>query len=275
MVVRLLHIPEDSLYHSEPPPSMFGNDENEDSPTWTNPNWLKSRFHFSFAEYHDPSNDHFGVLRVMNDDLVQPLRGFGMHPHRDMEIVTYILEGHLTHQDSMNRGMAQKIGRGSVQFMTAGTGVRHSEHNLEESPLRFVQVWVLPAMRGLQPRYGGFDGSDPDAVVARRNNLAHIVGDARGGTAAPVGIHQDCNFYCSELDPGKSSSFCLQPGRQAYLLCAEGSIKVDGAEASPLALDRHDAAECRGDGELILTAGGAGSHLLLVEMAEGSGGRRT
>ena len=126
MVVRLLHIPEDSLYHSEPPPSMFGNDENEDSPTWTNPNWLKSRFHFSFAEYHDPSNDHFGVLRVMNDDLVQPLRGFGMHPHRDMEIVTYILEGHLTHQDSMNRGMAQKIGRGSVQFMTAGTGVRET-----------------------------------------------------------------------------------------------------------------------------------------------------
>jgi len=210
----------------------------------------------------------------MNDDLVQPQRGFGTHPHRDMEIVTYIVEGHLTHQDSMNRGVSQRIGRGSVQYMTAGTGVRHSEHNLEDAPLRFVQVWVMPAQRGLKPRYGGFDGSDPAAARARTNALAHIVGDARAGTSAPVGIAQDCNFFASELEAGKSVEFALKTGRQAYLLCLEGAIDISGAVEAPLPLQRHDAVECRGDGEMTITsAASTASHLLLVEMQAGSGGR--
>jgi len=276
MVVRLVHIPDGSLYHSEPPPEMFGNAANLRQPNWTNDNWLKSRFHFSFAEYHNPSNDHFGCLRVMNDDLVQPQRGFGMHPHRDMEIITYIVEGFLTHQDSMNRGVAQRIGRGSVQFMTAGTGVRHSEHNLEDAPLRFVQVWVMPAERGLQPRYGGFDGAEPAAVASRKNALAHIVGDARAGTSAPVGIRQDCNFHVSELDAGKTVKFTLNAGRQAYILCVEGALELTGAVDTALQLQRHDAVECRGDGELNIAcaSGHTASHLLLIEMKHGSGGRR-
>merc|ERR1719310_477724 len=139
----LVKVPHESLFVSEPNPRWFGNGGNTpNKPGWTNENWLKSRFHFNFAEYsHGP--DSFGVLRVMNDDLVQPDRGFGMHPHRDMEILTYIVDGFLTHKDSM--GTEETIGRGSIQFMTAGTGIRHSEHNLQTStPLRFVQMWITP-----------------------------------------------------------------------------------------------------------------------------------
>merc|ERR1719263_1909714 len=121
-----------SLFITEPDPRMFGNGPNERSnAAWTNENWLKSRFHFSFAEYHDRSRSNFGVLRVLNDDLVQPARGFGTHPHRDMEIVTYVVRGSLTHKDSM--GTSETLGRGSIQFMTAGTGIQHSEHNLDPS----------------------------------------------------------------------------------------------------------------------------------------------
>ena len=100
------------------PPAWFGNPGNENNPKWTNANWLKSRFHFSFAEYNDPKNSNFGVLRVMNDDLVQPSRGFGTHGHREMEICTYVVHGELTHKDSM--GTQESLGKGSIQFMTAG-----------------------------------------------------------------------------------------------------------------------------------------------------------
>ena len=131
------------LFVSEPDPLWFGNVPNEpDHPCWTNKNWLKSRFHFSFAEWHGGRN-RFGCLRVVNDDLVQPSRGFGTHGHQDMEIITYILHGGLTHKDSM--GSEETLGRGSVQFMTAGTGVMHSEYNLDpEQDLRFIQSWILP-----------------------------------------------------------------------------------------------------------------------------------
>ena len=282
-MLSLKHIPEAALYKSEPPPQWFGNADNERSTLWTNQNWLKSRFHFSFAEYNNPKNDHFGVLRVMNDDLVQPDRGFGAHPHRDMEIVTYIVEGELTHQDSMSRGEAQNLPRGSVQFMTAGTGIRHSEHNLsKERPLRFVQVWVTPNARGHQPRYGGFDGSKPDALAARKNALAHIVGDASTGEcSAPVGIMQDCNFYCSELEEGRSVEFSLGARRQAYVLCIEGALDVQARGQQVATLARHDAAELRaeqsGDVSVVFTcsSGTAMAHLLLIEMAHStSGGRR-
>ena len=114
---------EGKLGVSEPDPYRFGNKKNEvTNPNWTNTNWLKSRFHFSFAEYNNPRNQQFGVLRVMNDDLVQPDRGFGEHPHRDVEICTYVIEGSLTHKDSM--GTSESLTRGSIQFMTAGTGVQ-------------------------------------------------------------------------------------------------------------------------------------------------------
>jgi redox-sensitive bicupin YhaK (pirin superfamily) len=159
-------IPNAKLGMSEPNPSWFGNPSNsKDDPRWTNANWLKSRFHFSFAEYSNPHNLNFGVLRVMNDDLVQPDRGFGAHPHRDVEICTYVVEGSLTHKDSM--GTSESLGRGAIQFMTAGSGVTHSEHNLDkENPLRFIQIWINTRKRGLPPNYGSNAGN----ADARRNN---------------------------------------------------------------------------------------------------------
>uniref|UniRef100_A0A7S2TL20 Pirin N-terminal domain-containing protein n=1 Tax=Lotharella oceanica TaxID=641309 RepID=A0A7S2TL20_9EUKA len=149
---NLRYIPNSKLAVSEPEPAWFGNPGNIDDTKWTNKNWLKSRFHFSFAEYTNYANTNFGVLRVMNDDLVQPKRGFGEHPHRDAEICTYVVHGQLTHQDSM--GTKESLGKGSIQFMTAGTGVRHSEHNLHNEPLRFIQMWLTPKAGGLKPNYG-------------------------------------------------------------------------------------------------------------------------
>lgn len=158
-------IPASMLGVSEPNPAWFGNPANEPSNSaWTNPNWLKSNFHFSFAEYSNPKNQDFGILRVLNDDLVQPNRGFGEHPHREMEICTYIVEGQLTHQDSM--GTSETLDRGAIQFMTAGKGLSHSEHNLDKAkPLRFVQMWIVPRTRGLTPNYGSSKGS-----LAQRTN---------------------------------------------------------------------------------------------------------
>ena len=278
MGLRSLLIPEAHLYVSEPPPHWFGNGKNEEAiPLWSNKNWLKSRFHFSFAEYRNPKNTQFGCLRVMNDDLVQGQRGFGTHPHRDVEIVTYIVDGVLTHADST--GTRESLGRGSVQFMTAGTGIQHSEHNLQDSPLRFIQIWITPRSHGLTPTYGGFDGATADAQAARRNALSQLVGDRAAAEqhGAPVQIAQDCSLFVAELDAGRAVEFPLRKGRQAYLLCVEGTLSAGGGatdDDAPLRLARHDAAEWRGEGTLRLAAEeGAPAHLLLIEMAEGAGGR--
>lgn len=218
-------VPSDRLYVSEPDPSWFGNGPNpRDDPAWTNKNWLKSRFHFSFAEYSSAANTNFGALRVMNDDLVQPKRGFGTHPHSNMEIITYIVEGELTHQDSM--GTKESLGRGSIQFMTAGKGIRHSEFNHGDKPLRFIQTWIQPDSYGLTPNYGSCRG----AAEARKNKLQHLVSDKSNQSTTPVKIHQDVDAYASELDLGAKVELSLASGKQAYLLCIEGSVKVNGEQ---------------------------------------------
>lgn len=243
---------------------MFGNSPNPSKGSkagWSNENWLKSRFHFNFAEYRSgPSN--FGVLRVLNDDLVQPDRGFGMHPHRDMEILTYIVDGFLTHKDSM--GTEETIGRGSIQFMTAGTGIRHSEHNLRpDTPLRFIQMWITPSQRGLRPKYGSMVGDDK-AAKDRKDKWAQIVSNVSGKVSAPVQINQDCNMFVTELSPDSTSPpFEINEGRQAYMLCLEGKLSLGDQEPS---LRRHDAAELKGPLTLELVAGGEGSFVLLLEM---------
>mmetsp|Transcript_56454 Transcript_56454/g.134542 ORF Transcript_56454/g.134542 Transcript_56454/m.134542 type:complete len:277 (+) Transcript_56454:118-948(+) len=264
--------PRESLYVSEPEPWMFGNDRNPPQGTagWTNSNWLKSRFHFSFAEYYDGPSQ-FGVLRVMNDDLVQPARGFGTHPHRDMEIITFVVEGSLTHQDSM--GTRETLGRGSVQFMTAGTGVRHSEHNLDPAaPLRFIQTWILPRRRGLRPNYGSMCG-DAEAALARKDKWAHLVADAESPDPdtknAAILIQQDCNVYVTELSAGKTSPPReVNSGRQAYVLCVEGEVQQSGTGE---VIRQHDAAEVTGAStmSLELTAGPKGALVLVFEMARG------
>ena len=266
------------LGSSEPPPEWFGNRPNEvGNKNWTNKNWLKSRFHFSFAEYNNPRNAEFGVLRVMNDDLVQPDRGFGTHPHQNVEIVTYIVEGYLTHKDSM--GTSETLTRGDIQFMTAGTGVQHSEHNLNtESPLRFVQIWINTRKRGLVPNYGSAVGS----IDKRRGGWSHMVTDVDGSapSSVPIRINQDANIKVTELDPDQAIDLAVDSGRQVYLLCMEGSAvtattvqpEPDSTESVSHSLERHDAAEVFG-GAYRLSAGSSGAHLLVVEMAYTGRGR--
>lgn len=256
-------VPASSLFISEPRPEMFGNGGNTaNDPHWNNGNWLKSRFHFSFAEYYDPNRFKFGVLRVMNDDLVQPDRGFGQHPHRDMEICTYVVDGSLTHKDSM--GTEESLPRGSIQFMTAGKGVLHSEYNNSKTNiLRFVQIWITPRSFGLKPNYGSMTGDAP----SRQNQWAHLVSDVQQDYSSPVKINQDANIYVAEMDEGKSLSFTLHEGRQAYLLCIEGSVEVKNGTQTE-SMDRHDAAKLYGSCSLEFIALDAKCHLLLLEMKQ-------
>jgi len=254
-------VPQDTLFVSEPDPRMFGNSANPtDAIGWSNKNWLKSRFHFNFAEYRSgPRN--FGVLRVMNDDLVQPARGFGAHPHRDMEIITFVVSGSLTHKDST--GTQETLGRGSVQFMTAGTGVMHSEENQGSEPCRFIQSWIVPRSRGLPPNYGSLVGDDT-AARNRSNQWAQLVSDVRSGeNFTPVQINQDCNVYVTELDADLASPpLEIGVGRQAYMLAVEGSVSLGDVD-----LSRHDAARIRGGQVLELKAGSSGAMVLVFEMA--------
>jgi redox-sensitive bicupin YhaK (pirin superfamily) len=252
------------LYVSEPNPLYFGNSENEENPQWTNKNWLKSRFHFSFAEYSNSTNQKFGVLRVMNDDLVQPDRGFSTHPHANMEIVTYIINGELTHRDSM--GTCESLGRGSVQFMTAGTGVMHSEHNLhKELPLRFIQMWFTPRQSGLKPNYGSMIGSEESI----HNKLTHIVSDVNNPTETKVKINQDVNIYVSVLDKTQPILFKVDENRQAYFLCMEGDVTVKGDHGTEK-LSQHDGAEVKGPNSLNIVPESDKSHIMIVEMAKNS-----
>lgn len=266
-------IPQAILGVSEPNPAWFGNKANEPSnPNWTNPNWLKSLFHFSFAEYHNPDNMGFGPLRVMNDDLVQPARGFDAHPHQNAEICTYIVNGHLTHKDSM--GTQETLTRGDIQFMTAGTGVTHSEHNLDPThPLRFIQIWINPRRRGLPPNYGSAIGNAND----RHNQWAHLVSDVDdSATVTPIKINQDVNIFVAELEPYHTVTFQLREGRQGYLLAIEGTTDVFGPPGVSQTLEAHDAAEIFGENTFEFQVGGhtnLNSHLLLVEMAYTGPGR--
>lgn len=184
--------------------------------------WLKSKFHFSFANYHNPNNMQFGKLRVINDDLVRPMTGFETHPHRDMEIVSYVVNGDLTHGDSM--GNKNTISRGHVQYMSAGTGVWHSEHNLGKDTLRFMQIWIYPDQKNLEPNYGDYRFPWED----RKNQWLHMVSSVEG--SAPIRIHQDANLYSLELEADKEIEFTVGQGRQAYLVQIEGTSNINGIE---------------------------------------------
>lgn len=268
-------IPNTKLFVTEPNPSWFGNGPNPSSdPTWTNENWLKSRFHFSFAEYSNYANMDYGVMRVMNDDLVQPHRGFGTHSHGSMEIITYIVDGELTHQDSV--GTKESLGRGSIQFMTAGTGIRHSEFNHGDKPLRFIQTWIKPASSGLTPNYGSFRG-DPNST---KNQVHHLVSNVKDeSTKTPVEINQDCDAFSSEIELGKKVTIELPKGRQGYLLCIEGGVKVNGQQQ----LNKYDACEIAGQGGMLdieatgveATEHGDLAHFLMFTMKSVAGSGRS
>ena len=219
----------------------------------SNLGWLQSRFHFSFAEYHNPKAIQFGVLRVINDDLVQPGTGFDLHPHRDMEIISYVVDGELTHADNM--GNRQTLTRGQVQYMSAGTGVYHSEHNLGTGVARFLQIWIFPDQRRLEPNYGDYRFRWED----RRDRWLQLVSGQEGN--APVKVHQDVSLSALELEAGKEIALTVGPGRQAYLVQIEGS-----SELGSVTLEPRDGLEIVEE-DLVLKAKTA-SHVLVIEMAK-------
>ncbi|MDR3594589.1 pirin family protein [Clostridium sp.] len=220
----------------------------------SNLGWLRSKFHFSFAEYYNPNNMRFGALRVINDDLIKPGTGFDTHPHKDMEIVTYVINGELTHEDSMSN--KNTISRGHVQYMSAGTGVYHSEVNFGEDTLRLLQIWILPDKAGYEPDYGDYRFNWND----RENKWLHMVSSKSG--EAQVKINQDINIYSLELEKGKEISFSVNERRQAYLVQIEGTSIINGVELN--AQDGLEIVE-----EDILIRGKENSHILILEMRKG------
>ncbi len=215
--------------------------------------WLRSHFHFSFAEYHNNDNVRFGALRVMNDDIVQPHTGFGTHPHRDMEIISYVLSGELTHADSM--GNKESLGRGSIQYLSAGTGITHSEKNDGDDPVHLIQTWILPHDKNLEPQYGSksFD------LEERKNKWLHLVGPK--GSGAHIYIYQDASMYACELDDAQEITFEVGSARQLYIKLMEGKADINGT-----LFESGDAAEVID--ENIMITGINKAHILLVEMAK-------
>jgi hypothetical protein len=183
--------------------------------------WLDSFHSFSFADYHDPQHMGFGPLRVINEDRVQPGKGFGTHGHRDMEIISYVLAGGLAHRDSMGNGSV--IRPGDVQRMSAGTGVHHSEYNASESdPVHFLQIWIEPSVRGVRPSYEERRFDDE----SKRGRLRLIASaDGRDGS---VTIHQDASLYAAILDGGDAIEFEQNPGRRTYVHVIRGEVEVAG-----------------------------------------------
>jgi len=218
--------------------------------------WLDSHFHFSFAEYYNPDNIQFGALRVVNDDLIEPGTGFDTHPHRDMEIITYVVDGELTHADSM--GNKHALTRGQVQYMSAGTGVTHSEHNFGNERLRLLQIWILPDKKGHTPNYG----EHRFTMDERENTWLPIATCAEHPNGkAPVRIHQDINVYAALLTNTKSIDFPVGKGRQAYLIMIEGSANING-----ITLNTRDALEVTE--ETITIEPEDSAHVLVLEMAK-------
>ncbi len=185
-----------------------------------NHGWLDSYHTFSFADYQDPQWMGFRSLRVINDDLVMPGMGFGTHPHRDMEIITYILSGQLEHKDSMGNGRVIKTG--DVQYMAAGTGVRHSEFNpSSEEAVRLLQIWIQPDAKGVAPRYAekSYANVVPGAL--------HLV-TSKTGRDGSIAIHQDADLWLAKLSAGQKVSHKLASGREAWVHVAEGEVTLNG-----------------------------------------------
>lgn len=222
--------------------------------------WLSTYWHFSFDHYRDPKNMNWGPLRVFNDDVVQPGGGFPMHPHREMEIVTYVLEGRLEHRDSL--GNAGQIGPGEVQRMSAGTGIRHSEYNASDTErLHLLQLWIIPSVEGLKPSWD----QKQFTREQRTGRLLPVAVPAGKEANGAVHIHQDATIYVSLLPEGKSLSHPLAPDRRAYLFITEGALTLNGET-----LRAGDQARIYGEPKLDLAAakvnGNSGADFLLLDL---------
>ena len=215
--------------------------------------WLKSYHTFSFADYHDPAWIAYGPLRVINDDRVAPGQGFGKHGHRDMEIITYILEGELEHQDSMGNGSIIRVG--DVQRMSAGTGVTHSEFNpSDKQEVHLLQIWIHPAVTRLAPGYE----QKHFAAADKRGRLRLIA--SHDGEDGSVVIHQDARLYAGLFDGAERADFPVSAGRRAWLQVARGAIAVDGTR-----LQAGDGARTAGPAQLKLQ-GGAQAEVLVFDL---------
>lgn len=207
--------------------------------------WLDSRHSFSFGDYHDPEHMGFGALRVINDDRVASGKGFATHGHRDMEIVSYVLEGALAHRDSLGNGSV--IARGDVQRMSAGTGVEHSEFNPSASePAHFLQIWIIPEARGLEPSYEQTSFSDAE----KRGRLRLVA--SRGGRDGSLAIHRDVDLYAALLADGEVVRHKLETGRNSWVQVARGAVAIAGrllTAGDGAAIDHVEAVEIAGVGE--------------------------
>jgi quercetin 2,3-dioxygenase len=213
--------------------------------------WLSTYWHFSFDHYHDPANISFGPLRVFNDDVVAPAGGFPLHPHREMEIVTYLIEGQLEHRDTLgNRGV---ISAGEVQRMSAGTGIRHSEFNPSgEQPAHLIQLWLLPAVPQLTPSW-----EQKRYPLAERAGRLLPIAVPAGHAQRPehaIEVHQDATIYTSLLVTGQSTTHVFAPGRRGYLFVIGGELQVNGQT-----LRAGDQARVTGEKTLELNGPASGS----------------
>ena len=215
--------------------------------------WLRSFHTFSFAGYHDPDHMGFGPLRVINEDRINSGQGFGTHGHRDMEIISYVLEGALAHKDSMGNGST--IVPGDVQRMSAGRGVQHSEFNHDKAVTHFLQIWIEPDVRGIDP---GYEQKHFDAA-AKRGQLRLIASpDARDGS---VTIHQDASLYAALIDAEERAVHRLAAGRRAFVHVARGKLSVNGTP-----LEAGDALKASDVAEIVLEQG-VDAEVILFDLA--------
>jgi redox-sensitive bicupin YhaK (pirin superfamily) len=220
----------------------------------TQAGWLDSWHTFSFGDHYDPENQGFRALRVINDDTVQPGKGFGAHPHRDMEIVSYVLEGALQHRDNIGTGSV--IRPGEVQRMSAGTGVVHSEFNASPSePVHFLQIWIIPEAKGIAPGYE----QKKFAVEERRGKLRLLA--SRDGRDRSVTVHQDANVYGALLAAGERIDYAIPKSRHAWVHVARGAIELNGQR-----LEAGDGAAVSDESALQLV-GREGAEVLLFDLA--------
>ncbi len=218
-----------------------------------NHGWLDSHHTFSFADYHDPAHMGFGALRVINDDRVSPGSGFGTHGHRDMEIISYVLDGALEHKDSMGTGSVMRPG--DVQRMSAGTGVRHSEYNASKTdPVHFMQIWILPERAGIEPSYEQKHFAPPE----RRGRLRPVA--TRDGRDGSLTVHADVTLYAGLFDAGERAQLPLAAGRRAWVHVARGTVTVQGET-----LREGDAAAI-GDVDVVSIEGVDGGEVLVFDL---------
>ncbi len=216
--------------------------------------WLNARHHFSFGGHHDPKRMGVGALRVWNDDEIAPNTGFGAHPHQEMEIITYVREGAITHQD--NLGNEGRTEAGDVQVMHAGTGITHAEYNKEATPTRIFQIWITPNKHGVKPGWGA------RSFPKQRTDTLIVLADGRegaDGTALP--LYADGAVLAGTIREGQTIRQSLGKGRAAYLVAATGNVTVNGVPAAT-----RDGVTIIGETEIEITAG-ADAEIVLVDVA--------